>query len=377
MSLIINTYNTCFLNSIVQMLTSSEDIIESFDGDVYIELFNDYKTKTVINLNGLILYYKTKLQPSMIFGMHQDANEVLSYLLDDVSNKSKFQLKLGQVLKSNNEQDSLLEYTENILIVPLETSIQSSIDSYFKTELINTTEQKTIQKIRLNTPDYMFLTLLRMKYENNKQVKIDKEIDIEPYIEYGGKRYKVISYILHLGNTNYGHYKTLKIHEGRWTVFDDLDRIVLKNQEDGLKYQSNAYIYLLQREDVGVYNILNQHFKLREPKVETFIAKFVTLSKDERQALKIYYQSLDFCDRNQFINNMRNELGEFFNEGYFMDSLDMKNDEATNPLSFTDFKTVCKWVRSIRENNMPNFTLKVWFSIPYYDRILLETEKFC
>lgn len=346
------------------MLTSSEDIKKSLSKGIYQQIFDLYDTKPIIRLDSLLSYYKSNLQKDIIFGLHQDANEVLSYILDDVDVKDSFQVKINQTLISEDGNESKMTYSENILIVPLKESLQKSIDSYFEEETVN---KQKIVKQQVNSPNHLFVTVLRMKYENSIYTKINDEITVEDYIIYCGKRYKIISYILHDGNTQSGHYRAVKKENNKWTMFDDINKYEIDSD-----CQKLAYIYLLQREDIIIYNELEQHFKTKDPKSEILISRLVNTTTEERQMMKSFYLSLSKEDKDIFISKIKYELGEMFTENDFILGLDMVVDpNCINPLTFTSFLDVCRFVSSIR-NKIKEFKLSIWFDLTYEDRCILS-----
>lgn len=249
MSSLINTFNNCFFNSIFQMLTSSDEIKSSFTKPSYTDFFNLYKENTRLNIFNIMNYYKKNLQKDIVWGMQHDANEILSYILDDADDKSQFEVKIQQKVY-NPDEISETTTTENILIVPIKDSIQDSINSLFET-VEASEEQAKIEYTPINQPNYLFVTLKRMEYSVvNGQiclVKIKKEINVSETITYCEAQYKSISYIIHQGELNHGHYLTLKIHEGKWKIFNDESIHELQNQDDGIKYQNIAYILLYQK----------------------------------------------------------------------------------------------------------------------------------
>lgn len=241
------------------MLTTSSELETSFLKPIYREIFRRYKEKKCITIFDLMYYYNNNLQKDMVFGRHQDAHESLGYILDDADDKIHFEIQIDQTSTYPNSV-SKTSYKENILLVPLKKSIQESIDSYFESEDGSEYEENgkivyspKIDKQPSNTPDYLFVTLLRMKCEfmngSFRQFKIKDEIEVSSHINYGGKKYRPISYIIHQGETQSGHYNAMKILNGKWTFFDDDRFTVVEDQYKALQTQSLAYIFLYQRDD--------------------------------------------------------------------------------------------------------------------------------
>lgn len=269
-----NMVNNCFLNSIIQMLMASFEISTCFLKIEYRDLIENYnrcssdKVDKMVSIDifKFLNYYKSSLQKDYIPGSHQDAHESLSYILDDANDKLPFEIRIKQKAYIRKSDGSIEESekitTENCISVPLKTSIQASIDTYFNTQeeikYEKTLEDGTVKisydpRIEYNpesTPDYLFINLKR--FNPYTLQKDSREIEVTNIINFNGAKYIVISYIIHMGQTNGGHYISCKNINGIWMLFND-DKVTLMNNSnntnvsDSLKLQSIAYIFLYQR----------------------------------------------------------------------------------------------------------------------------------
>lgn len=254
---ITNVLNNCFLNSIIQMLSISLDLIECFISDkvgdekvrIYRDLFNlCVQNNKSISITNFILYYMRNLQKDYVVGRHQDASESLGYILDDVINKTPFQIKIKQIVYDKDDKQSETITSENYISVPLKESIQLSVDAFFETQNDISENIKKIEYKSDSLPDFLFINLKRFNpitYE-----KDNTEIEISNIIIFGGYKYVSIAYINHIGTSSMGgHYVCIKNVDDKWILFDDDKLTTINNFNDILKTQSCAYIFLYKKID--------------------------------------------------------------------------------------------------------------------------------
>jgi ubiquitin C-terminal hydrolase len=242
MSGITNNHNNCFINSIIQMLTSSFEISGCFFKTKYKELFTDYESSDIIDIEDFLQYYKKSLHKDYILGIQQDAHESLCYILDDANVKTPFGINIHQILYNTNNEKSEKTTIENIISVSLKDSIQLSIDTAFETQIISDTMK--IEYNAIESPDYLFVNLKRFNPVTFE--KDNKEIKITDIINFNKSKYIVISYIIHSGGTRSGHYICCKKIKGNWFIFND-ENIVNITEDENIKLQSLAYIFLYQK----------------------------------------------------------------------------------------------------------------------------------
>lgn len=420
MSTIKNSMNNCFLNSIVQLLTCSLDIEACFLKPVYRTLFTSYSKQTNIDVHDLMMYYKEKLQPWIEFGRHQDAHESLGYILDDSDDKLPFEIHIDQICTYPNEI-SKSSQKENVLFVPLKSSIQESVDSYFETQESYEYEDKgkkfispKIEKLPGNTPDYLFITTLRMKTSliNGlyREMKIHNDIEISSYITYGNKKYRAIGYIVHRGELQCGHYNTVKIFEGEWYIFDDEHKIKLEDQSQGLNFQSGAYIYLYKKDDtivdspkiykptlplLPVIKLLNNERNNNQKDVidvdrpsnkkskryYATIEAFINLSKPQREEYKEKYDMTNEKNKTMLLNHFKDLCGPEFGKDDIVSYLfNIEQPDYFNPLLFFDIDNFNKFIYDIIKHVDNNYYAEKWFESKIEERIKISNilkQNFC
>lgn len=247
MATIVNIANNCCLSSILQMITTSEDLVNCFEKNIYKNIFESYFTYKSISIADLIFYYKS-LNHSIKIGQNQDAIEALGYILDDSDDKNNFEIKIKQkVYNRNSSEISETITTENMIIVSLKESFQESLDSFFETVEESDDDYYTpkIEYEPDSTPNYLFVAIKRFNHLTLQ--KIFDEIIFDDVIHYANSNYEIISFIVHLGNKFQGHYINIKFINNEWVLYDDNSSNVIKNKEDLLKIQSVGYVFLLKK----------------------------------------------------------------------------------------------------------------------------------
>jgi len=248
---------------------TSQEIVKSINEKSIDELFSQYSLSNVLNPINVMYYFSKRHNIDM--STQQDANEVLGYILDDIQDKSLFELQFEQISIYNNTNKEIPDKTEskiilkeNIINIEICNSIEDSIESFFKDVDETYLEEKIYSpKITLkpiNSPEYLFIALKRFKYIQLAgtyiPIKIKKEIDVTDSVKYNGYLYKAISYIVHSGECGGGHYFNLKIKDESSTdsenikkeylMIDD-DKVFAADDQQFLKIQSIGYIYLYKR----------------------------------------------------------------------------------------------------------------------------------
>lgn len=259
MATIQNPFNTCFLNVILQLITTTKDIMNTFKKEAYINFFNLYNKGGIISPINFINYYKT-IHKDLIFGKQQDSTEPLTYILDDSDDKTPFKIDIKQIVHNKIIKNEEITYeisekitSENMLAVPIKDDIQKSIDSLFdevsaEKYLIGDKEIFTprIEYQQKNSPKYLFISLKRFDpYTREKDIR---SVKIGEKIQYAEYNYKLLAFVVHYGSSIGGHYVMFKIKNGKWRIYDDLltkevdDETIFRNKDIG-------YIYLFVRED--------------------------------------------------------------------------------------------------------------------------------
>lgn len=241
-----NGLNICFLNSIIQMLMSKDDFI--LDKPEYENLRQLYKKGGIISSITFLNYYRS-LHSDYVVGTMHDSVETLGYILDDITDKSKFQIKYKQKI-TRPEEILENEMSENIMCVSIKDSMQESINNFFKKEEPEQYEvngeirsSPLIEFFPLNTPQYLFISLKRFNPLNS--TKDSREVNVEEIINYNGEKYKCVSFIIHIGTIQVGHYITCS-YSNKWILYDDESYNDNITNEESLKLQRISYIFMYE-----------------------------------------------------------------------------------------------------------------------------------
>ena len=79
-----------------------------------------------------------------------------------------------------------------------------------------------INKKNIPQQEAFIIKINRVKKENNKIVKINKNVIIEEIIEISNSKYFLKSIVSHIGNTaSSGHYVVYINNNNKWACFDD------------------------------------------------------------------------------------------------------------------------------------------------------------
>lgn len=259
MATIQNLYNNCFLNVILQLITTTKDIMDSFKKEAYVNFFDLYDKETIISPINFMVYYHS-IHKDLVFGRQQDSTEPLTYILDDSDDKTPFKVNIKQKVYNRSIVNDLVTYnisesiaSENMLAVPIKDNIQESINSLFDEvpaeKYLVGDEEKFTPKIEYypdNSPKYLFVSIKRFdQYTGGKD---SRPVKINESIVYADCKYKLIAFVVHHGASIAGHYLMYKIKNGKWYIFDDSS----KKEIDDItvsKFQNIGYIYLFVKEE--------------------------------------------------------------------------------------------------------------------------------
>jgi ubiquitin C-terminal hydrolase len=279
---IANAGNTCWLNSVVQAISSLPPIMNYFcnktanfrndldAGDTeFTQTFADLvcrltlsRTTTPITSlsirRGILRLLYMKYPAYDGFDQH-DASEFytnLTDLLDTQLRKPSIIQRLfsGELLTRRicDECETIILNRETIssLELPITSEqIEQCIENFLSTEKMSdvkcekcnkrTNQKRTFEFTKL--PNVMVITLKRFEYnrQTRKISKIDTDVEFPHRLEFGQQAYKLCSFVNHTGKSfDGGHYYTYaETGENEWTEFNDSNCSTISNFSG-----RNAYI---------------------------------------------------------------------------------------------------------------------------------------
>lgn len=313
---IVNLGNTCFMNSILQILFNIEPLTNtlldiSSDNQIiqqYQKILKYWKTNNSNKVVKLKNFCETIFENTHFYRhQQQDAHEFLYLLLDIIHENIKQDVIINSVNKSNNKQALICEETwknfcknnfsvviptfygqirteikcncshksimrEQICGITLEVqarTMTNALDQYFNNSIISDykcEKCKTVQDIQQKKvieilPEYMIIQLNRfmgLNHKNNSIFGFSSYININDYIEPefidDGIKYELCGIICHYGSMHSGHYNVyLKHCNKKWYYADD----EIIQEMTGIDEDIIRNIYLLIYKRVNNLNVLN------------------------------------------------------------------------------------------------------------------------
>ena len=222
-----NKMNNCFINSVLQMIVRCNNII--FNDERFNIFINNYNNSKKLNVNELLNIYK-KLDNNYTIGNQYDSHECLTYLLDLVYNKNIFEINI-----SNRLEDKSFHFNNySNLSLYLDLTLQSSINNFFNSQLKPN-----------NNPEYIFLHIKRFTYNNKGYHKNNEPLIVNKLLSFNSYIYEIISYVVHIGSIEIGHYINVSLINGEYYIIND-SKYSKNNDETLINY---GYIYLLKKVD--------------------------------------------------------------------------------------------------------------------------------
>lgn len=268
MATLSNNFNNCFLNVILQLLTISDQIVDTFDKEKFKSFFQSYKSLNCVNVTQFLVYYKT-LHKEMTLGRQQDSVDTLTYLLDESSNKTPFGIEIKQNVynKSIKDDMEIIEKSEssikeNFLSVPIKETMSECLEEFFKEVEEDsyevTVDGKTVKRFTprieyqpTNQPDYLFVSVKR--FDPYTLRKNNTKIENTSNITYNHQNYSIVGFVIHIGSTEGGHYYMVKIVNKKWYIYDDTNCREI-DETRWRELQQLAYIYLYIKDEL-FYNL--------------------------------------------------------------------------------------------------------------------------
>jgi len=261
-----NINNTCFYNSLLQLIYAVPDL-ELTTNDYFHQILNfmkyyyrnNIKLTTVITKNTL-LYDVINICPYYKFGEHEDISEFLQYLFLNKYNHSDFNVEIKKYHLYDLGVKEINNINENILSLSIPDIGDYTLENLLKhyTSITKNTDVTTPWNYSDNksTIDYyikeelsfsknIIINLKRYKYINpNKTRYIDNNINMPLFIKLNGITFELLSF------TNYtqysqskGHYTCIAKHDNEWYLFND-ELVKSVNVYD---YKDKGYIYIYHR----------------------------------------------------------------------------------------------------------------------------------
>lgn len=264
-----NLGNTCYLNSVLQLLMQCSSFIDIFKEaeklnpkgsspiiQNFIDFILKYESKKVVSpveIQKILNSSKNLFEPFKQYDAHESLIQLLDILGEETEkmwkhniNKAFFQYKYYTHFHSVSRSDDKKQIvnSETILTLPFTESLKNSIELFEVKDKIEKWESEKykefVQAEKFNTiyywPDYLFIQINRYDSNFNKiQDNMESPLQFNDYTLRGA--------VIHHGHLRFGHYISILLINGEFFLCDD-ERIhpIKQNQAiDGIK---KAYLLL-------------------------------------------------------------------------------------------------------------------------------------
>lgn len=274
-----NFGNTCYINSILQLLMRCKDFTDFFrhnfveiDGSkspvlqhfmTFLDHYAFAPQGKIINPKGVLCLLNDKKNLFSPFQQY-DAHEFLIQLLDildeevkkiwDKSCSKRFFHYLYHTIFHNVEdcQDSKqIPHYEVILTLPFSPCLIESIKLYGSMDMLEDWEseryKKKVRATKCNRifhwPRYLFIQINRYDHNFNK-IQDDMEIPMR----ISELNYYFVGAVIHHGHTRFGHYVCVLYQDDEFVLCDD-ENISLMSEQQATSLIKKAYLLLYMKNE--------------------------------------------------------------------------------------------------------------------------------
>jgi len=288
-----NHGNTCFFNSAIQSLMRCS-VFVNFIANLHIDhelikIFQDFIKEYKQNANKAIspmklVRYYTKLNRRYHIGNQDDAHEVITYFVDEISEIIKKEIKErpenNVVIKGDIKMENMMEYlfgvvtkttikclkcnhksesksTEFQLSLAIKhDNIEDALENFSTIEELNGDNQYHCEKCKtkvdalkcdtiIRTPKYLHVQLKRFENNGRRLSKINDEVKVKSNLVINENEYKLRGIVHHMGSINGGHYiyhynKDKRDDNKNWLCLNDSG---ISSKDVGSEI-NHGYVYL-------------------------------------------------------------------------------------------------------------------------------------
>jgi ubiquitin C-terminal hydrolase len=264
-----NLGNTCYLNSVLQLLMQCSSFIDIFKEaekmnpkgsspiiQNFIDFILKYESKKVVSpveIQKILNSSKNLFAPFQQYDAHESLIQLLDILGEETEkmwkhniNKAFFQYKYYTHFHSVSRSDDKKQIvnSETILTLPFTESLKNSIELFEVKDKIEKWESEKykefVQAEKFNTiyywPDYLFIQINRYDSNFNKiQANMESPLQFNDYTLRGA--------VIHHGHARFGHYICILLLNGEFFLCDD-ERIHKMDSNQAMEVIKKAYLLL-------------------------------------------------------------------------------------------------------------------------------------